>query len=113
MAGFISFACNRVQPVHKGVTGIGAQGSVDMLMRLQNCDFLDIRFVYRVERLIVDSRALVKISGETNRHAAFDIAGMCWCGRGRLARGFWTLPRRQVARDHTGQLAYNRGGGIL
>ena len=36
MTGFISFVCNGVQPLHKGVTGIGASSQRAALAELES-----------------------------------------------------------------------------
>ena len=70
MAWFISFTCNRVQPVHKGVTEIGASGSAGSADGVGSIAISRaIRFVRGVIGLIVASLGFVKISGEINRHA--------------------------------------------
>src|SRR6202142_1735173 len=54
----------------------------------QHRDSWAIPFADSIRRLIVTTLAVVKISGEISRYAGFDLAGMCLCGRGRLAHGF-------------------------
>jgi hypothetical protein len=70
MAWFISFACNRVQPVHKGVTGIGAHGLASHAGGVRSIAISwTIRFLFSIGGLIIASLAVVKISGKINRHA--------------------------------------------
>jgi|SRR5450432_267949 hypothetical protein len=95
MTGFISFVCNGVPPLHKGVTGIGAAASKAHAGGAANIAISwAIRFGSDVERVIASSRALVKISAEINRHAGFDLPEICLlvlCGRGRLHRSWHTI----------------------
>ena len=80
MTGFISFVCNGVPPLHKGVTGIGAAASKAHAGGAANIAISwAIRFGSDVGCWIPASRALVKISAEINRHAAFDLSEMCLC----------------------------------
>ena len=63
-----------MQPVHKGVTGIGASASAGQAGGVGSIAISwAIRFLCGVGRLIVASLAVVKISGEINCHAGFDF----------------------------------------
>lgn len=74
MTGFISFVCNGVRPLHKGVTGIGAAGRAALADGVANIAISQaIRFGIDVGCLIAASRALVKISAEINRQAGLDL----------------------------------------
>jgi hypothetical protein len=98
MAWFISFACNEVQPVHKGVTGIGASASTGRIDVVGSFAIgWTMSFGKVLGCLMAANLAVVKISAEINCHAAFDLPELCLCGRGR---------------PHL-RLAYNRRGGLL
>ena len=85
MTGFISFVCNGVQPLHKGVTGIGAAGQAALAGGLHDSAILPgIRFARGPWALIADAVAAVKIFVEIN------------CNAGRQKVEVSAAERRQV-----------------
>jgi hypothetical protein len=74
-----------VQPVHKGVTEIGALGAADRAGRVGNIAISwTIRFMSGACSLIFANLVVVKISGKINHHAGFDFATGRGVGCGRV-----------------------------
>jgi hypothetical protein len=76
MAGFISFASNGVQPLHKGVTEIGAVRSVGSVHGVGSVEISRGFGLYQARDLgIFADPAAVKILGEINWHAGLILSG--------------------------------------